>query len=175
MRRAAAALILSLSIPAAADVFIVRHAEKRNPKDEQSTLSAAGFKRADDLRRALSSVDLKAVYRTEYERTRQTAAPTAAAHKLTPIEVKSDDVKGLAKLLRARPPLEDVLVVGHSDTIPDLLQELGVSARAVIAPGDYDNLFIVAPRANGAPGFHWLHYGDAPVAAAASGAMKRKP
>jgi len=175
MRLAAAALILSLSIPAAGDVFIVRHAEKKNPKDDLSTLSGAGFKRADDLRRVLSSVDLKAVYRTEYERTRQTAAPTAAAHALAPIEVKSDDVKGLAKLLRARPPLEDVLVVGHSDTIPDLLQALGVSTRAAIGSGDYDNLFIVAPRASGVPGFHWLHYGDASVPAAAAGAMKRAP
>ena len=155
----ALALVLALSFPATADVFIVRHAEKKNPKDAQSTLSAAGFKRAEDLRRVLSSVDLKAVYLTEYERTRQTAAPAAAGHKLAPIELKSDDVRGLAKLLRARPPLEDVLVVGHSDTIPDLLHELGVSTRAAIGSGDYDNLFIVSLRATGEPGFHWLHYG----------------
>ena len=170
-----AALILALSVPASADIFIVRHAERRDLKDDKSTLSPAGFKRAEDLRRVLSSTDLKAVYRTEYERTLQTAAPTAAAHKLTPIELKSDDVQGLAKALRARPPLEDVLVVGHTDTIPDLLHELGVSTRAAIASGDYDNLFIVAPRASGEPAFHWLHYGDANPAAAAPAAMKRKP
>jgi broad specificity phosphatase PhoE len=173
-RAAPLALLLALALPAAADVFIVRHAEKKNPKDEQSTLSAAGFKRADDLRRFLSSVMLKAVYHTEFKRTLQTAAPTAAAHKLPPIEVKSDDVKGLAKRLRALPPEEDVLVVGHSDTVPDLLQELGVSTRVAIGSGDYDNLFIVAPREKGEPGFHWLHYGDAPAGSAAAAAMKRK-
>jgi broad specificity phosphatase PhoE len=170
-----AALVLALSLPAAADVFIVRHAERKDLKDDKSTLSDAGFKRANDLRRVLSSVDLKAVYRTEYERTRQTAAPTAAAHKLTPIELKSDDVQGLAKALRARSPLEDVLIVGHTDTIPDLLHELGVSTRAAIGSGDYDNLFIVAPRENGEPGFHWLHYGNASPAPAAPAATKRKP
>ena len=169
-------MALALSVPAAADIFIVRHAERKDLKDDKSTLSAAGFKRADDLRRVLSSVDLKAVYRTEYERTAQTAAPTAAAHKLTAIELKSDDVQGLAKQLRARSPLEDVLVVGHTDTIPDLLHELGVSTRAAIGSGDYDNLFVVSTRAQGEPGFHWLHYGDAsPGAAAAPAAMKRKP
>ena len=168
-------LLLALAAPAAADVFIVRHAERISSKDEQSLLSAAGLKRAADLRRALASVDLKAVYRTEFERTRQTAAPTAAAHKLTPIELKSDDVQGLAKALRARSPREDVLVVGHSDTVPDLLLALGVSTRVAIGSADYDNLFIVAPRAGGEPGFHWLHYGDAPAAAAAPAAMKRKP
>jgi phosphohistidine phosphatase SixA len=175
MRRALLpALVLALGVPAAADIFIVRHAEKKS-SDEKATLSEAGFKRAGDLRRVLASVDLKAVYRTEYERTRQTAAPTAAAHNLTPIELKSDDVQGLAKALRARPPLEDVLVVGHSDTIPNILHELGVSTRAVIGSGDYDNLFIVASRGDGEPGFHWLHYGDAPAPAAAPAAMKRKP
>ena len=174
-RAVLAGLVLALSVPAAADIFIVRHAERKDLKDDKSTLSAAGFKRAEDLRRVLSSVDLKAVYRTEYERTLQTAAPTAAAHRLTPIELKSDDVQGLAKALRALPPLQDALVVGHTDTIPDLLHELGVSTRAVIASGDYDNLFIVAPRANGEPDFHWLHYGDASAPAAAPAAMKRKP
>jgi len=173
-RAALLALALALAVPAAADIFIVRHVEKKNPKDDQSLLSPAGFKRAEDLRRVFSSVDLKAVYRTEYGRTAQTGAPTAAAHKLAAIETKSDDVKGLAKLLRARPANEDVLVVGHSDTIPDLLNELGVSTRAAIAPGDYDNLFIVARREGGEPAFHWLHYGDVP-AALPSDAMKRKP
>lgn len=174
MRRAYALLLVALALPAAADVFLVRHAEKKDPKDDKSTLSAAGLKRARDLSRTLSSVDLKAVYRTEYERTRQTAAPTAAAHKLIPIEMKSDDVKGLAAALRAVKPSDDVLVVGHSDTIPDVLHELGVSTNVVIGPNDYDNLFIVSPRESAEPGFHVLHYGDAP-APAVPAAMKRKP
>jgi broad specificity phosphatase PhoE len=153
--------------------MLVRHADKKTP-DEKSLLSAKGLKRADDLKRVLSSVKLKAVYHTEFERTRQTAAPTAADHHLTPIEVKSDDVQGLAKILRALPPEQDVLVVGHSDTVPDLLNELGVSTKVAIGNYDYDNLFIVSPRAGGEPDFHWLHYGDVPTPApAAPAAMKR--
>lgn len=174
MRRGLALLLLVLSISARADIFLVRHAEKKDPKDDKSTLSKAGLKRAEDLKRALSSVDLKAVYHTEYERTRQTAGPTAAAHQLTPIVTNSDDVKGLAKALRALPSNEDVLVVGHSDTIPDVLHELGVSTTVVIAPNDYDSMFLVSPRAQGEPDFHVLHYGDSP-APAAPAAMKRKP
>lgn len=175
MRRGLALLLLVLSIPARADIFLVRHAEKKDPKDDKSTLSKAGLKRAEDLKRTLSSVDLKAVYHTEYERTRQTAAPTAASHKLTPIRTNSDDVKGLAKALRARPRNEDVLVVGHSDTIPDVLHELGVSTTVVIGANDYDTMYLVSPRASGEPDFHVLHYGDAPASVAAPAAMKRKP
>src|SRR6185312_6413378 len=111
MKRGLALLLLGLAISARADIFLVRHADKKTP-DEQSLLSAKGHKRAKDLARTLSSVKLKAVYRTEFERTGQTAAPTAAAQGLTPIEVKSDDVKGLAKTLRALPAGENVLVVG---------------------------------------------------------------
>lgn len=174
MKSAAAILLLALALPASADIFLVRHAEKKDPKDDKSTLSKAGLKRAEDLERTLSSVDLKAVYHTEYERTRQTAAPTAAAHRLTPVVTNSDDVKGLARSLRALPAGEDVLVVGHSDTIPDVLHGLGVSTTVVIGPNDYDNLFVVTPRAQREPEFHVLHYGDA-SAAAAPAAMKRKP
>jgi broad specificity phosphatase PhoE len=158
----AAFWVLAAALPAAADIFIVRHGDKKVSKDPQATLSARGLKRADDLRRVFASVDLKAVYQTEFKRTHQTAAPTAAAHRLTPIEVSTEDLPGLMKSLRARPPLEDVLVVGHSDTVPDILHELGVSTRVAIGATDYDNLFIVSPRETGEPVFHWLHYGDAP-------------
>jgi broad specificity phosphatase PhoE len=172
---ALAALALALALPASADIFLVRHADKTTP-DEQSLLSPKGLKRADDLRRTLSSVNLKAVYHTEFKRTLQTAAPTASEHKLVPIETKSDDVQGLAKTLRARPAQEDVLVVGHSDTVPELLNELGVSTKVALGNFDYDNLFIVSPRAAGEPGFIRLHYGEpSPTAPAAPAAMKRKP
>lgn len=161
LRRAlpALALVGALSIGAAADVFIVRHAEKQDPRAPKSLLSRRGLRRARELSRVLAAVPLRAVYVTEYERTRQTAAPAAAAHGLTPVATDSGDVKALARLLLARPEDEDVLVVGHSDTIPDLLTDLGVSTRAAISPDEYDELFIVSPRHGRAPDFHVLRYG----------------
>jgi broad specificity phosphatase PhoE len=161
LRLAAAALLLA-SASASAAIFLVRHAEKRDPRDAKSLLSKAGLRRADDLSRVLASVPLKAVYATEFERTQQTAAPTAAAHGLKTAVLPSEDPAGLVKLLRALPADEDVLVVGHSDTIPDILAGLGVSTRTALAPNDYDNLFVVTPRASGEPQYLRLHYGDAP-------------
>ncbi len=159
--RLAFALLLCAG-PAAAEIFITRHADKRDAKDDASTLSARGLRRAQDLRRVLSSVPLKAVYCTEYVRSAQTAAPVAKSHGLTPIVTPYDDLAGLVKALRTRPAREDVLVVGHSDTIPDLLKGLGVAEAVAIASDDYDDLFIVAPS-SGAAGFHRLHYGAAPT------------
>lgn len=151
------ALALAACVPASADLFIVRHAEKKSPTMDKSTLSAAGLKRAQALKRVMTDVPLEAVYCTEYERTRQTAAPTAAAHGLKPIETDSEDIKGLAKTLKKLPTSEDVLVVGHSDTIPDLLVELGVSTKAAIGSQDFDNLFVVR-LGSGAPSYHRLRY-----------------
>lgn len=152
-----AALALAAALPASADLFIVRHAEKESPKMDKSLLSAAGKRRARSLARVLKDVDLKAVYCTEYARTRQTATPTAAAHGLAPIQTNSEDVKGLAAQLKARGS-EDVLVVGHSDTVPDLLVELGVSTKAAIGSDEFDNLFIVSPSTDGGPRLHRLRY-----------------
>ncbi|MFI5344792.1 MAG: SixA phosphatase family protein [Elusimicrobiota bacterium] len=150
-------LALTACIPASADLFIVRHAEKKNPQMDKSTLSEVGLHRAQALKRVLTDVPLQAVYCTEYERTRQTASPAAVAHGLKPIETNSEDIKGLAKTLKGLPPSEDVLVVGHSDTIPDLLVELGVSTKAAIGSQDFDNLFVVR-LGSGVPSYHRLRY-----------------
>lgn len=158
MKRVLIALVaLSAALPAAADLFIVRHAEKKNPKMDQSLLSDVGFARAQTLKRVLSDVDLKSIYCTEYLRTQQTALPSATDHGLKPIITKAEDVKGLAAQLKAR-GTEDVLVVGHSDTIPELLVELGVSTHAAIAPDEFDNLFVVTQTSGAVPSYHRLRY-----------------
>jgi broad specificity phosphatase PhoE len=175
--RLTTAVLLLASASASAAIFLVRHAEKRDPKKDKSLLSAQGLRRAKDLSRVLSSVPLKAVFATEYERTQQTAAPTAASRGLKTIVLPSEDVAGLVKALRAAPPDEDVLVVGHSDTLPDVLSGLGVGARIEIAPDDYDNMFVVTPRASGAAEFLRLHYGDAsaPSAGATTARSAKAP
>ena len=156
--RLAAALLL-LAVPVWPDIFIVRHGEKLDPKNDASLLSKAGRRRAEDLKRTLRSTALTAVYCTEYERTRQTAAPAAEASGVTPTVIRSDDAEGLAKALLSRPRSEDVLVVGHTDTIPELLSLLGVKAKMAIAEGDFDNLFIVSPSTSGSATMRRLHYG----------------
>lgn len=154
---AAACLLLPVALEAA--IFVVRHAERADPKDDASLLSAAGKRRAETLRHVLSAVALKAVYCTEYERTRQTAAPTAKAQGVSPTVLSSEDGKGLAEALGKLKPEEDALVVGHTDTIPDLLKALGVERPVALDSGDYDNLFLVHPRPGQPPEFRWLRYG----------------
>jgi len=63
----------------------------------------------------------------------------------------------IARLL-ALGPHARVLVVGHSDTVPKILNALGWTEPVTIASDAYDNLFIVLPRAAAGPTVLRLRY-----------------
>jgi hypothetical protein len=58
--------------------------------------------------------------------------------------VKANDRAGL--LSQVRSAKGHVLVVGHSNTVPDVINALGVAATITIADAEYDNLFVVLPH-----------------------------
>ena len=68
---------LAAAVPAAAQkaVFVVRHAEKISEEDQR--LSEAGHSRAERLARMLAGSGISAIYATDTERARDTAAPLA--------------------------------------------------------------------------------------------------
>jgi broad specificity phosphatase PhoE len=135
--------------PAAAQraIYLVRHAEKLDESRDPS-LSAAGQARAQRLAELLGRAGITAIYTSEYKRTAETARPLATARKLTPQGIAAKDRPALITRLRARPD-EVVLVVGHSDTLPALLKELGIAAPPAVE--DYGDLFVVVPSASGPP------------------------
>ena len=59
---------------------------------------------------------------------------------------------------RVRQVKGNVLIVGHSNTLPDLLKKLGVKDVVNIADDEYDNLFIVVRPATGGPTLIRLRY-----------------
>lgn len=124
-------------------MYVVRHAEKApDPGDGNPELSEAGHQRAAELARVLADVPLTHIIATDLVRTQQTAAPTAAAHGLTPEILPSEDIDGLVARLRQSAPGARVLVVGHSHTLPKVLAQLG-QAGLRIDSGDYDDLFVL--------------------------------
>ena len=50
----------------------------------------------------------------------------------------------------------NVLIVGHSNTIPDVVKELGVTPPVTIGDDEFDNLFIVSTGTS--PSVLRLHY-----------------
>jgi phosphohistidine phosphatase SixA len=121
-------------------VFIVRHAEKAdNSKDAE--LSEAGRARAEALANMLRDSKISVIYTTEFKRTQQTAAPLAKALGLTVTPLPSENHAALVAKLRTS--TANSLVVGHGNTMPDVIKALGIQEPVNIPDSDYDNLFVV--------------------------------
>ena len=155
-------LALILSIPlllvtganAAPVVFIVRHAEKARTGGNDPDLSLQGQKRADGLAHILKDSQITSVFVTEFKRTQETAAPTARAAQVSPTVIPANDVGALVEKLRALNG--NALVVGHGNTIPDLLKALGIATPVSIPEDDYTE--ILAVLIGDAPQLLQLHY-----------------
>lgn len=132
------------TIPDTATVFIlVRHAETTG-SGSNPALSAAGMVRADELSLTLSNVSLDAVYSTVYNRTQSTAQPTANAQSLPVTGYNPSSMNTFANTVLATHKAGTILVVGHSNTTPELLNALvGANTYATLPETEYDNLFIV--------------------------------
>ena len=141
-------------------VILVRHAEKA-PAAAMSNdvpLSDAGVARAKELARVLASTSIDAIYTTNYQRTKQTAAPLAADHHLEPIVAEP---AAMANIIRTKHAGQTVVVVGHSNTTPDVIRALGVASPPSIGDSEYDDLFIVTLAPGAAPKLVTLRYGAA--------------
>jgi len=120
-------------------IFIVRHAEKGQAGGDDPDLSEAGRARAEALAKMLKDANITAIYITEFKRTQQTAAPLAKALGITATTVPAKNTAALIAKLRGSNG--NALVVGHGNTIADLIKALGISEPINIAENDYDNLF----------------------------------
>lgn len=154
---------------AATTVILVRHAEKSpaSPADGKAGpgLSDAGKARAEALRDALRDASIDAIIVTQFRRTQETAAPLAALTALTPIvmEAKGDaksHAATVADSVRVSHAGQTVLVVGHSNTVPAIIEALGGPAAADIDEDEFDNIFVVTLREGKAPTIVRARYGE---------------
>ena len=129
--------------------ILVRHAETTG-SGSNPNLSVDGQARATRLSHMLDKVNLNAVYSSNFKRTTQTAQPTATAKALSVTIYDPTDPGNIASQVLHSYPLGAVLIVGHSNTIPELLNVLvGSNAFPDISESEYDNLFIVHVTALG--------------------------
>jgi broad specificity phosphatase PhoE len=149
--RLAAATIALLALVAAAlliiwnpttVVLLVRHGERAAQPGNDPPLSTDGLQRAERLAHAAGDAGVSAVFVSEFQRTHQTAAPLLTALSLTPIEIPAADVAGLAAEIR-RHRGSTILVAGHSNTVPQIVAELGGGDIPAIADDEFDNLYVL--------------------------------
>lgn len=144
-------------------VILVRHAEKQTDVGNDPALTEEGEARARKLAHVLGGLRPEVIYSTPLVRTMETARPLADALGMdivpTPIETAESYVAATAELIRREHAGDVVVVVGHSNTTPDLIRALGVPTDLQIPDSDYDNLFVVTFSANGPPRFLPLRFG----------------
>ena len=123
-------------------IFIVRHADRVPNADE---LTPAGLKRALELKRVLGQSKIDSIFSTDFTRTKKTAQPLATSRHL-PIGIYSDATVIIKRVFKYWAG-KRVLIVGHSDTVDDLIRECGCTPPASIDPQmpitQFDNLFLV--------------------------------
>ncbi len=124
--------------------IILRHAEKELTGADPN-LNPDGVLRADELKRILGNVPVSAIYSTSYNRTRQTVQPLATAKGISIVEYPtSKPYAQLVSELIAAHKGKVVVIVGHSNTVPDILKQVSNNAfSTTISDSQYDNLYVV--------------------------------
>jgi phosphohistidine phosphatase SixA len=140
----------------AGTVFLVRHAEKVSDAPD-ALLSKAGEQRATCLAQTLRDAHIGAIYATQVKRTQQTAQPLAKKLGIQPTIVNGDDTAALVTDIKRDMATKNVLVIGHSDTLPKVFSQIGITNPPAIGAHDYDLLFVLS-NSNGKPELTTLHY-----------------
>jgi len=119
---------------------LVRHAEKQTSSKDPS-LTACGIKRANQLAEIFTNISLEAIYSTSYKRTMATAKPTAKQKSVGIKQYAANGLPQLARLLKERK--QDALIVGHSNTTPQLLSLITGEDVVPMSEKEYQHLFQV--------------------------------
>jgi 2,3-bisphosphoglycerate-dependent phosphoglycerate mutase len=143
-------------------IVVVRHAEKVQEGTDPA-LSPEGEARAALLARMFGEARLPghidAIYTSPALRNRMTAAPLAARLRLTPTVAAADDSTALARRILREHSGGRILVVGHSDTVPELVAALsGERDIPEIGAMEYGTLYIVTVPRIGHANFVRLSY-----------------
>lgn len=130
-------------------VIFVRHAEKASLPADNPGLSEAGKQRAAELARQLVDADVvagvDAIYSTSYRRTEETVEPVATALDLPINAYDASNTETIIDEIVKKHKGEIILVVGHSNTVPALIGNMGASKKVPeIAEDEYDNIYIVS-------------------------------
>ena len=150
LRVAAAAALLTALLAAGAlgwrcraptTLIVVRHADREGTGD---ALTAAGTARALDLARLATKLAPAAIYHSDTQRARDTAAPLARALGLEPMERAARDVEGLVGEVLRRYRGQRVVIVGHGNTVPQMIVAAGGPSLPDIAHDEFDDLFVLS-------------------------------
>jgi len=151
-------------VPGITTIYIVRHAEKdvSDHKNQDPELSVEGRERAEALAGRLKRIKLDAAFGTKYKRTSQTAFLCAKNSNIEIQTYDAHDFRGITELVKTKHRGQKILIVGHSNTVLELVEAFGASRPlAVLSDDDYDFLFELKIDSKGKAELKTQHYGKA--------------
>ena len=150
------ALIVALGIwllgaASTTTVFVMRHAEKAEAPAEDPPLSPAGEARALELAqhfgRTPKALGFDSIIVSELRRTQETVRPLANRLGIPVIVVPAGDPAEAARRALDENRGGRVLIVGHSDTVPAIVEELSGEEAPEMSELEYGVVYVVAvPR-----------------------------
>jgi 2,3-bisphosphoglycerate-dependent phosphoglycerate mutase len=125
--------------------YIVRHAEKEAQSANMTSdvpLSAAGKERAIVLKSMLQNKKIQHIYSTNTLRTKSTAQPLSEAIS---VAIQTYDPRDTSFVSQVKAlPKGNVLIVGHSNTVDDLVNQFYPKAQLKDLPDtQFGDLFII--------------------------------
>ena len=133
-------------------VYLMRHAETTGIGGDPD-LSPEGMLRVANLQAFFTNVQIDAFFSSHLQRTIQTVEPLATERGLTVNIVANGDPTLTVQEIQARPG-QTLMIAGHSNTIPVMIQMLG-GPVVTIGESDYNNLYLMVL---GSAGSRFQHY-----------------
>jgi len=168
----AALLLLALSgascthrAPEATVVFVIRHAEKAVGGDDPP-LTEAGQRRAQALAQVAEDAHIGAIYTTQFKRNHETAQPLSDKSGVpiteAPVNLSqpADYGQTLAKEILAKHAGQSVVVIGHQNTVPAVVEALAGKSLPALKDLEYSRLFIIVIPRDGSPRLIRAQYGQ---------------
>ena len=126
-------------------IILIRHAERIDSSTD--ALSRRGEEWSNLLRDRFKNSGITTIYSTQFQRTSKTVEPLSKELGLAPVIIQSTQQADLIDRLRTKHgPNDVVLVVGHSNSVPAIIKELGVKETITIADDQYGDVSILVPK-----------------------------
>lgn len=148
----------STAAPPPQQVYVMRHLQKGAGSDP--SLSKEGAAYAQMLAGQLGDSGIKAVFATPTRRATETGEPLAKLAGVTVRHYDPGNVPALVEAVNAVPG--NVLVIGHSNTVPDLVAAFGAAKPASIPETAFGTIYLVT---RGSPDVRLLQVPPPPVIA----------
>ncbi|HEX8216597.1 MAG TPA: phosphoglycerate mutase family protein [Allosphingosinicella sp.] len=120
--------------------YVMRHLQKA--ADADPGLTPEGQRCAMRLAEEMAASGVRAIYASTTRRARETASPLATRLGAIPTEYDPRDTTALIGRVRAEPG--SVLVVGHSNTVPEIVERLGGARPGDLSEDRYGEVWRVA-------------------------------